>query len=73
MQQTQQVTAPQQHVPPTAPLFMTAAEVARALRVGRRTLDGLVASGAVPPPVKLSMKTVRWSRAAIEALAGGAL
>ena len=53
----------------TAPIFMTASEVARALRIGRRTLDDLVAAGACPPPIRLSRKTVRWPRAAIEALA----
>ena len=49
-------------------LFMTASEVAGALRVARRTLDDLVAAGAVPQPIRLSRKTVRWSRAAVEAI-----
>lgn len=59
----------------TAPsLFMTASEVAGALRVARRTLDDLVAAGAVPQPIRLSRKTVRWTRASVEAIGqlGGA-
>ena len=53
-------------------LFMTATEVAKSLRVARRTLDDLVASGAVPQPIRLSRKTVRWPRAAIEAIGSAA-
>ena len=53
-------------------LFMTATEVAKSLRVARRTLDDLVASGTVPQPIRLSRKTVRWQRAAIEALGSAA-
>ena len=53
-------------------LFMTATEVAKSLRVARRTLDDLVASGTVPQPIRLSRKTVPWQRAAIEALGSAA-
>ena len=52
--------------------FMTATEVAKSLRVARRTLNDLVASGAVPQPIRLSQKTVRWPRAAIEAIRSAA-
>lgn len=52
----------------TASIFMTASEVARSLRIGRRTLDDLVAAGAVPPPIRLSRKTLRWTRASVEAI-----
>ena len=53
-------------------LFMTASEVARSLRIGRRTLDDLVAAGAVPPPIRLSRKTLRWTRASVEAIGSAA-
>ena len=53
---------------PPPPLFLTANDVCRALRIARRTLDDLVAVGALPAPIKLSRKTVRWRRSEIEAL-----
>jgi len=53
----------------TPSIFMTATEVASTLRIARRTLDSLVASGALPQPIRLTRKTVRWTRADIEALA----
>ena len=59
-------------IPPAPSLFMTASEVARSLRIGRRTLDDLVAAGAVPPPIRLSRKTLRWTRASVEAIGGAA-
>lgn len=58
---------------PSAPsFFMTAGEVARSLRVGRRTLDDLVAAGVVPAPIKLTRKTVRWLRTSVEAIGSAA-
>ena len=56
---------------PTLPLFLTANDVCRALKLGRRTLDDLVARGVVPVPVRFTRKTVRWPRGAIEALGTG--
>jgi predicted DNA-binding transcriptional regulator AlpA len=55
-------------------IFMTASEVARAIRIGRRTVDDLVAAGVIPQPIRLSRKTVRWLRSAVEAIGqvGGA-
>ena len=53
-------------------IFMTATEVARSLRIGRRTLDDLVASGAIPPPIRLSRKTLRWTRSSVEAIGSAA-
>lgn len=58
--------------PPAPSLFMTATQVARELGVGRRTLDDLVAAGAIPQPVRLSRKTVRWARSGIEAIGSAA-
>ena len=59
-------------IAPAQSLFMTASEVARSLRIGRRTLDDLVAAGAVPPPIRLSRKTLRWTRASVEAIGSAA-
>lgn len=53
---------------PAPTLFMTPSDVCRALKVGRRTLDDLVARGVVPQPVRFTRKTVRWSRSVIESL-----
>ena len=58
--------------PVQLPLFMSAREVAVSLGIARRTLDDLVAAGTVPQPIRLSRKTVRWSRAAIEGIVGTA-
>ncbi len=52
-------------------LFMTASEVARALRIGRSTLDQMVGRGVFPAPIRFTAKTVRWPRAQVEALAQG--
>ncbi len=51
-----------------APFYMTAAEAAHHLRISRRTLDYWVREGKLPPPMKLTRKTVRWLRSDIEAL-----
>jgi excisionase family DNA binding protein len=50
--------------------LLTPVEVARLLKVTRRTLQRMVARGEFPTPHRLTLKTIRWPRAAVEAAAG---
>lgn len=52
------------------PLFLTAARAARELGIATRTFRDMVSRGVLPAPVRFSRRTIRWPRAAIEALAG---
>lgn len=47
--------------------LLKAADVARLLRVSVRQVWRLVASGALPEPVKLAARTVRWREADLAA------
>lgn len=50
--------------------LLTPIEVARLLKISRRTLQSMVQRGAFPPPHRLTLKTVRWPRAVVEQAAG---
>lgn len=49
----------------TAPLLLTAGQVAHLLQIGERTLWRLASSGGVIPPVRIGGAT-RWRRDAVE-------
>lgn len=40
--------------------MLSSAELARRLRVSRRTIFRLLASGRLPEPTRLSARTLRW-------------
>lgn len=54
------------------PEFLTKAEVARRLSLSPRSVERLVRAGRIPPPVKLSARSIRFKeddvRKALEAL-----
>jgi excisionase family DNA binding protein len=53
-----------------SPELLTPEDVARLLRVSKRTLQDMVKRGNFPPPRRLTPKTVRWPRAIVEEAAG---
>jgi excisionase family DNA binding protein len=48
------------------PEFLKKADVARLLNVSPRTLDRWARSGRLPPPVRLSDRTLRFRRSDIQ-------
>jgi len=46
--------------------LLSPADVARILRVCKRTVQRYIASGVLPPPIRLSPQIYRWPRKAIE-------
>ena len=49
-------------------LLLGVSEVARALRVSKRTVQRMVKRGTLPEPIRLSSQTARWRASAIRAL-----
>ncbi len=47
--------------------WLTKDDVARALRVSRRTVERMAADGRLPPPVRFGRSLVRWSGAGLSA------
>lgn len=44
------------------PRYLTAKQAAGWLNIGRRTFDDLVRKGALPEPIRLSERLIRWDR-----------
>jgi len=53
--------------PEPRPELLTASEVARLLRVDRRTVRRMAVAGEIPAPVAVSAKRSRWRRTDIDA------
>jgi predicted DNA-binding transcriptional regulator AlpA len=55
-------------VPPPAedPLLLDIRSVARLLTVSEKTVERMVKSGELTPPIRLNKRNIRWSRVAIE-------
>ncbi len=47
-------------------LTLTAAELATALHITKRTLHSLVGSGQVPPPIRIGQRRIVWRVADVE-------
>jgi len=47
--------------------WLTAANLAEMLHMSRRTIWRMAATGQLPAPARLSARSTRWSRAAVEA------
>lgn len=47
------------------PELLRLREVAHLLGIGLRSLNRLIASGSFPPPIRLSGRTLRYSRRAV--------
>lgn len=55
-------------VPPPAedPLLLDIRSVARLLDVSEKTVERMVKSGELTPPIRLNKRNIRWSRVAVE-------